>query len=139
MHDPLMHGPFLFHFGALIYLLFGDTDATARYGAAFFGVLMVGMPWLLRGRHFLGKYGALAASFFILISPSILYQSRYIRHDIYTIGGTLFLFICIFRYLETAEASLADPRIGDAGLPLCQSRDRLRHRRYLLRIPLRRA
>ncbi len=99
-HDPLMHGPFLFHFGALIYLLFGDTDATARYGAAFFGVLMVGMPWFLRGRHFLGKYGALAASFFILISPSILYQSRYIRHDIYTIGGTLFLFICIFRYLE---------------------------------------
>ncbi|TXG82443.1 MAG: TIGR03663 family protein [Thermomicrobiales bacterium] len=99
-HDPLMHGPFLFHFGALIYLLFGDTDATARYGAAFFGVLMVGMPWFLRAPRFLGKYGALAASFFILISPSILYQSRYIRHDIYTIGGTLFLFICIFRYLD---------------------------------------
>jgi uncharacterized protein (TIGR03663 family) len=101
IHDPLMHGPFLFHFGALIYLLFGDTDATSRYGPAFFGVLMVGMPWLLRGRHLLGKYGALAASFFLLISPSILYQSRYIRHDIYTIAGTLFLFICIFRYLET--------------------------------------
>lgn len=100
IHDPLMHGPFLFHFGALMYLLFGDTDATSRYGAAFFGVLMVGMPWFLRGPRFLGKYGALAASFFILISPSILYQSRYIRHDIYTIGGTLFLFICIFRYLE---------------------------------------
>ncbi|MCA9858957.1 MAG: TIGR03663 family protein [Thermomicrobiales bacterium] len=99
-HDPLMHGPFLFHFGALIYMLFGDTDATARYGAAFFGVLMVGMPWFLRGRQFLGKYGALAASFFLLISPSILYQSRYIRHDIYTIGGTLLLFICIFRYLD---------------------------------------
>lgn len=100
-HDPLMHGPFLFHFNALIYLLFGDSDATSRYGPAFFGVLMVAMPWLLRGPKFLGRYGALAASFFILISPSILYQSRYIRHDIYTIGGTLFLFICIFRYLET--------------------------------------
>lgn len=102
-HDPLMHGPFLFHFGALIYLLFGDSDATSRYGPAFFGVLMVAMPWLLRGPKFLGKYGALAASFFILISPSILYQSRYIRHDIYTIGGTLFLFICIFRYLEKPQ------------------------------------
>ncbi|MEZ4506433.1 MAG: TIGR03663 family protein [Thermomicrobiales bacterium] len=99
-HDPLMHGPFLFHFGALIYLLFGDTDATARYGAAFFGVLLVAMPWLLRSPRFLGKYGALAASFFMLISPSILYQSRYIRHDIYTLGGTLLLFICIFRYLD---------------------------------------
>ena len=100
-HDPLMHGPFLFHFGALIFLLFGDSDATSRYGPALFGVLMVAMPWLLRGPKFLGKYGALAASFFLLISPSILYQSRYIRHDIYTIGGTLFLFICICRYLET--------------------------------------
>lgn len=99
-HDPLMHGPFLFHFGALIYLLFGDSDATARYGPAFFGVLMVAMPWLLRSPRFLGKYGALAASFFLLISPSIFYQSRYIRHDIYTIGGTLFLFICIVRYLD---------------------------------------
>ncbi len=102
-HDPLMHGPFLFHFNALIYLLFGDSNATSRYGPAFFGVLMVAMPWLLRGPKFLGKYGALAASFFILISPSILYQSRYIRHDIYTIGGTLFLFICIFRYLDKPE------------------------------------
>lgn len=102
-HDPLMHGPFLFHFNALIYLLFGDSDATSRYGPAFFGVLVVAMPWLLRGPKFLGKYGALAASFFILISPSILYQSRYIRHDIYTIGGTLFLFICIFRYLEKRQ------------------------------------
>jgi predicted membrane-bound mannosyltransferase len=102
-HDPLMHGPFLFHFNALIYLLFGDSDATSRYGPALFGVLLVAMPWLLRAPKFLGKYGALAASFFLLISPSILYQSRYIRHDIYTIGGTLFLFICIFRYLERPE------------------------------------
>lgn len=104
-HDPLMHGPFLFHFGALIDLLFGDSDATARYGPAIFGVAMVAMPWLLRGPKFLGKYGALAASFFILISPSILYQSRYIRHDIYTIGGTLLLFICVFRYLEKPQRS----------------------------------
>jgi uncharacterized protein (TIGR03663 family) len=99
-HDPLMHGPFLFHANALVYLLFGDTDATSRYMPAFFGVLMVGMPWLLRGPKFLGRWGALAASFFLLISPSILYQSRYIRHDIYTIAGSLFLFICVVRYLE---------------------------------------
>src|SRR6185295_5557829 len=45
-HDPLMHGPFLFHANALIYLLFGDSNATSRYGPAFFGVLMVAMPWL---------------------------------------------------------------------------------------------
>ncbi len=27
-HDPLMHGPFLFHLNALIYALFGATDAS---------------------------------------------------------------------------------------------------------------
>lgn len=29
-HDPLMHGPFLFEGNALIYLLFGDSDASTR-------------------------------------------------------------------------------------------------------------
>ncbi len=29
-HNPMMHGPFLFHANALIYTLFGDTDTTAR-------------------------------------------------------------------------------------------------------------
>ncbi|CAN5535108.1 hypothetical protein BH23CHL5_BH23CHL5_15430 [soil metagenome] len=100
-HHPLMHGPFLFHANALVYLLFGDTDATSRYMPALFGVMLVLLPYLLRGAGHLGRWGALAASFFLLVSPSILYQSRYIRHDIYTIVGTLLLFICIVRYLET--------------------------------------
>lgn len=100
VHDPLMHGPFLFHANALIYWLFGATDATSRYMPALFGVIVVALPWLLRGRQFLGRWGALAASFFFLISPSILYQSRYIRHDIYTIAGTLLLFICVVRFVD---------------------------------------
>ncbi|MER3485402.1 MAG: hypothetical protein C4345_04915, partial [Chloroflexota bacterium] len=70
---------------------------------AFFGVILVGLPYLLRGPRHLGRWGALAASFLLLISPAILYQSRYIRHDIYTITGTLLFFICIVRYLENPE------------------------------------
>ncbi|MBX3071404.1 MAG: TIGR03663 family protein [Thermomicrobiales bacterium] len=100
VHDPLMHGPFLFHANALVYWLFGATDATSRYMPALFGVFIVALPWLLRGPQFLGRWGALAASFFFLISPTILYQSRYIRHDIYTIAGTLLLFICVVRYVD---------------------------------------
>jgi predicted membrane-bound mannosyltransferase len=103
VHDPLMHGPFLFHANALVYLLFGDTDATSRYMPALFGVILVGLPYLLRGARHLGRWGALSASFFLLISPTILYQSRYIRHDIYTIAGTLLLFICIVRYIERPQ------------------------------------
>ncbi len=99
-HDPLMHGPFLFHISALVYAILGDTDASSRYSAALFGVLLVALPILLRGERHLGRWGALTASTLFLISPSLLYQSRYIRHDIFTVVGTLFLFITIMRYIE---------------------------------------
>lgn len=102
-HDPLMHGPFLFHVEALVFFLFGASDASSRYAPAFFGVIMVGLPYLLRGPRHLGRWGALAASFLFLISPAILYQSRYIRHDIFTIVATLLFFTCIVRYLEVPE------------------------------------
>ena len=100
VHDPLMHGPFLFHFNALIYALFGDSDASSRFGPALFGVILVALPILLRGPRHLGRWGALTASALILISPSLLYQSRYLRHDIFTVAGALFLLIAIVRYVE---------------------------------------
>ena len=102
-HDPLMHGPFLFHANALVYLLFGDSDASSRYMPAFFGVVLVALPYLLRSPHLFGRWGALCTSFFFLISPVLLYQSRYIRHDIYTVVGTLVLFIAIVRYWEVPQ------------------------------------
>jgi len=103
VHDPLMHGPFLFHANALVYLLFGASDATSRYMPALFGVILVGLPYFLRGPRHLGRWGALLASAFFLISPTILYQSRYIRHDIYTVVGSLVLVIGIMRYIERPD------------------------------------
>lgn len=100
VHDPLMHGPFLFHITALVFAIFGDSDASSRYPAALFGVILIGLPILLRGERQLGRWGALTASALLLISPAILYQSRYLRHDIFTLVGALYLFICIVRYVE---------------------------------------
>lgn len=100
VHNPLSHGPFLFHANALVYTLFGTSDATSRLMPALAGVLLVGAPWLLRGRRFLGPWGAIVASVLLLISPSFLYYTRYIRHDPYTCLGALVLCIAIFRYLE---------------------------------------
>src|SRR5438034_9801577 len=48
VHDPMMHGPTLFEIGALMYFLFGATDAVARLGASLFGLLLVGLAWLTR-------------------------------------------------------------------------------------------
>lgn len=100
VHNPLMHGPFLFHFNALVYLIFGASDVSSRATAALFGVILVMLPVLLRGERQLGRWGALFASTLILLSPSLLYQSRYLRHDIFTLVGTLLLFIAIVRYVD---------------------------------------
>ncbi len=100
IHEPLLHGPFLFHANALITLLFGSTDASSRFMPAATGVVIVMLPWLLRGPNLLGRWGALTASVFLLLSPSILYYSRFIRHDVYTLVGTFLLFIAIARYVE---------------------------------------
>ena len=103
VHHPLMHGPFLFHANALMYKLFGADDTVSRLMPAAFGVAIVWMPWLLRSRALLGRWGALAASFMLLISPSMLYYTRYIRHDPYMVAGCLLLAIAVFRYLENPQ------------------------------------
>jgi predicted membrane-bound mannosyltransferase/DNA-binding beta-propeller fold protein YncE len=100
-HNPLMHGPFLFQVTALFYFLFGDNDFTARMPVALMGAAIVAFPYLLR--RWLGRKGALATSFFLLISPSIAYYSRYIRHDIPVMLWSLVTIFAIFSYLHDAR------------------------------------
>lgn len=99
-HTPLSHGPFLFHATALSYYLFGATDFSARLVVAIMGVILVALPYMFR--RWLGRGGALVASFLFLISPSLLYYSRYIRHDIPVIVWSLIAIAAIFRYLDRA-------------------------------------
>ncbi len=101
-HDPVYHGPFLYHFEALVYFLIGATDYATRVGPAIFGTFLVGLPYLLR--HQLGRVGALSASFLIALSPSILYYSRSLRHDIFAATATLALVVALWRYLEDRQA-----------------------------------
>ena len=128
-HDPLMHGPLLFHLNALVYLLFGASDATSRYAPATAGVLVVWLPYLLRGPKFLGRWGALATSALLLISPTIMYQSRYIRHDIYTVAGALLMFICIVRYVDQPRAQMGCDVRRNHCADARQPRDHLRDHR----------
>ena len=98
VHDPLMHGPFLFHVNALIYALFGATDATSRYGPALAGVALVMLPILLR--PIIGRWGALLCSALLLVSPSMFYYSRLLRQDIYLALFTFLIIIAIARYMH---------------------------------------
>ena len=98
VHNPLTHGPFQFIGTALVFVLFGDSDYTARVLPALFGTALVALPFFLRG--YLGRTGALVTSLLLAISPTLLYFSRFAREDIYIAFFTLGMFICVWRYLQ---------------------------------------
>jgi len=98
-HDPVMHGPLKFELTAFMYWLFGDNDFTARIPSALMGVAAVGLMWYFR--KWLGRTGALAAAFFMLISPYQLYYARYIRDEPYVMVWGLLTALCVLNYMET--------------------------------------
>ena len=98
IHNPLTHGPFQFIGTALVFVLFGDSDYTARVLPALFGTALVALPFFLRG--YLGRTGAIVTSLLLAVSPTLLYFSRFAREDIYVAFFTLAMFICVWRYLQ---------------------------------------
>ena len=101
IHNPLMHGPFLFHVGAAGYFLFGDSDFSARMIPALFGVVLVGLPLLLRRQ--IGWTAVIIAAVLLTFSPTLLYFSRFLRNDIYIAVWTLAMVISIWRYLDVQK------------------------------------
>jgi uncharacterized protein (TIGR03663 family) len=100
-HTPITHGPLQFHILAFTYTLFGDTDATSRFPAAFCGVIAIGLLYAFR--RWLGRWGALAAMLLMVISPYMLFYTRYVRNEALILPVTLIMFMGIFRYFETQK------------------------------------
>jgi uncharacterized protein (TIGR03663 family) len=98
-HTPLTHGPLQFHLIALSQWLLGDSDFTTRIPVALAGVL--GVAALFLYRRWLGRWGATAAMAFMLLSPYMLYYTRYARNEGLIIPISLFMFLALFRYFET--------------------------------------
>jgi uncharacterized protein (TIGR03663 family) len=99
VHDPMMHGPLLFHATAAVFLLLGDSDTTARLLPALFGVALVPVLWLFR-RH-VGRAGALLAAFLVTISPSLLFYGRFLWSDLFVVVAGLLWMHGALRYLDT--------------------------------------
>ncbi|WP_165423002.1 flippase activity-associated protein Agl23 [Ktedonosporobacter rubrisoli] len=105
-YNPLLHGPFQFHIIALVYQIsqwlgvpdHGVNNTTARIAAALLGTVIVGLPYFLR--DYLGNIAAWLASFFLAVSPSMVYFSRFTREDIYMACFTLTLVVAIARYMR---------------------------------------
>jgi len=97
-HNPMMHGPLLFEVTAFLYFLFGANDFTSRIYPALTGIALVMAPLLFR--KWLGRHGAIAVSLLMLLSPSISYYSRYIRHDASLMLTAVMLLWVILKYLD---------------------------------------
>ena len=100
-HTPLTHGPFLFHITALSYFIFGDSDTTARIPYVLFSVASIAFIWFFR--RYLGKAGTIITTFLFLVSPYMLYYSRYVRNEAIVAFIGLLTLWAILRYLETGE------------------------------------
>jgi uncharacterized protein (TIGR03663 family) len=98
IHNPLLHGPFLYYATAFVYFLFGASDYTSRVSAAIFGMAIVIAPYFLR--KWLGRHGALAAAGMFAISPGFLYYSRFIRMDIFAAAFEILMFVLVVKYLR---------------------------------------
>ena len=97
--ETLDYSPLLFSGNLFNFALFGASDAGARLWPALFGTLLVLLPYLLRDR--LGRWGALAASLLLALSPSLLYFSRTLDGSIVAAAAALGLLVAIKGYVES--------------------------------------
>lgn len=101
-YDPMMHGPFMFHFQMLIFFLFGVGDFSVRMAPALLGTLMiVGTYWL---KEVIGKVGVVAVALFLTFSPTHLYFSRFMRHDAYIAFFTFLAVVFAILYARNRQS-----------------------------------
>ena len=100
-YDPVYHGPSLYVLTLISYFLFGDGNAQARLPQAVAGVLLVASAWELR--PYLGKRGAFLAGVLLAFAPSLLYYTRFARHDGLMILFEFWIAVGMFRYLDTGR------------------------------------
>ncbi len=93
--------PFLFAANALLFALFGASDALARLWPALFGSALVLVPALLRQR--VGRLGALAAGLYLAVSPTALFASRQLDGAVVTAVGVMAWVGGLVRFLDTGR------------------------------------
>ena len=97
-YNPLLHGPLRFYMTGLMYVLFGDSNFTARLAPVLMALSMIPMCWPLR--RLLGRPAAFGAAALFAFGPSYLYFGRFAREDIYVAAITLGLVVAIWCYID---------------------------------------
>ncbi|HET9224023.1 MAG TPA: flippase activity-associated protein Agl23, partial [Roseiflexaceae bacterium] len=101
-YDPVFHGPSLYSLTLLSYLLFGDGEAQARLPMAIAGILLVASAWMLR--PYFGRRGTLIAAVLLAFTPSLLYFTRFARHDGLMVLWEFWMVVGFFRWLDSGRA-----------------------------------
>ena len=70
---------------------------------AVFGVLLIGFAWPLR--RWIGSRAAAAYAVLVLAAPHLVYFSRFIREDLYSLVFTFATILAFQRFLETDRAA----------------------------------
>ena len=100
-YDPVYHGPVLYYSTAF-FLWFIDSDFGSRLSCVTFGMGVLLFAWPMR--RYLGRWGALSFLVLLSFSPSFVYFTRFLRHDIYVAFGCMMAIYYAFRYGETRSA-----------------------------------
>jgi len=100
-YDPSFHGPFMYYVTSEIYRILGDTIYSSRLLPAILGASMILL--LIPFRRYLGNSGMLFAAFFLALSPSFLYYSRFYREDIFISFFTMLALTCAVKYAEAFD------------------------------------
>ncbi len=103
IHNPIYHGPLLYHMTALAFFLLGDNDFSARVMPVLFGLILIASPFLFR--QWLGRRGWVVTSLLFLISPVIAHYSRVDRHDIYVEVCVVLIALSIMKYMSNRSAN----------------------------------
>ncbi|MCZ7405593.1 MAG: TIGR03663 family protein, partial [Candidatus Methanoperedens sp.] len=97
-YDPAFHGPFMYYVTAEVYRRIGDNIYSSRLLPALFGTAMIFL--LIPLRKYIGNTGVILSAFFLALSPSFLYYSRFYREDIFIAFFSLLMLVCAVKYAE---------------------------------------
>lgn len=97
-YNPSFHGPLMYYLTSEMFRRFGDSDHSARLLPAVAGASMLFLLFPLR--RYTGNTGMLIAAFFLALSPSFLYYSRFYREDIFVAFFSLLILVCAVKYAE---------------------------------------
>lgn len=88
-YQPLLHGPLLFNLYPYVYQTFGVSQWSARMPMSLLGSLLTLAPFLFR--NYFHKITLLFITCLFSLSPSLIYWSRFIGHDLFVFGAMVLM------------------------------------------------